>query len=415
MARRRVLMLAYYFPPVGGGGVQRTLKHVKYLPAEGFDPVVITTRAPAHPLKDYVLGAEVPPEAIVVRPRELPLHVVKWGFESILRRLDLQPRLAQRIVWPDEFIGWAPGAFWAAMRAVRRYRPDVLYSSSLPMSGHLVALLVKRMTGLPWVADFRDPWMLNPQGPHPYRRISARLERACVRSADAIVVADESVGLLGVHDDDPRRIVIRNGVDPDDVPTPTKDTGRSAFRLSYVGMFYGRMNGAPVFAAMRELIARGDLDPDRVELRVVGARIDPTITTDSLPLSQRAYVDHPEAVAEMTMADALLLHLPPGWRATSGKLYEYLATGHPILCVAPPESLAVRLVTELGAGICVSPDDRPGIEHAIEALYRSWTAGELAPSEEVRAEALRRFSRPALTRQLAHVLTDVCPESPIRG
>jgi glycosyltransferase involved in cell wall biosynthesis len=323
--------------------------------------------------------------------------------------------MAQAIAWPDEFIGWAPGALFAALTAVHRYRPDVIYSSSLPMSGHVVALALKRLTGLPWVADFRDPWVLNPQGTHLYAGISARLERLCVRSADAIIVADDGVHVLGAPPEDPRRVVIRNGVDPNDVPTPPLTTGRSSFRLAYVGMFYGAMNGAAVFAAMRRLIARGALEPDRFELRLVGARIDPAIDVDSLPISSRPYADHPAAVAEMVMADALLLYLPPGWSATTGKVFEYLATGRPILCVAPPENFGSQLVAELGAGICVAPEDPSAIERAIEQLYRSWSAGELAPSAEVRAEALRRFSREALAHELAGVLDEARLQSPFRG
>jgi glycosyltransferase involved in cell wall biosynthesis len=111
----------------------------------------------------------------------------------------------------------------------------------------------------------------------------------------------------------------------------------------------------------------------------------------------------------------LLLYQPAGWNGASGKVYEYLATGRPILCVAPPENLGSRLVAELGAGICVAPDDSAGIESAIERLFRSWSAGELMPSDDVRAEALRRFSRAALTRELAHVLDDARAQSPFRG
>jgi glycosyltransferase involved in cell wall biosynthesis len=110
----------------------------------------------------------------------------------------------------------------------------------------------------------------------------------------------------------------------------------------------------------------------------------------------------------MSAADALLLYQPAGWNGPSGKLYEYLATGRPILCVAPRENVGARIVDELGAGICVAPEDRDGIEQAILQLYTSWSAGELAPSAEVRTEALRRFSRESLARRLAHVLDGAC-------
>jgi glycosyltransferase involved in cell wall biosynthesis len=415
VARRRVLVLAYYFPPLGGGGVQRTLKHVKFLPAEGFDPIVVTTAGGRHPLKDPGLASDVPASAIVLRARELPLHLAKWKLEAVLRHVGLAPRLAQAVAWPDEFVGWAPGALVTAVRAARRHRPDVLYSTSSPVSAHAVALGVKRLTGLPWVADFRDAWTLNPEGAHLYSRLSERLERAVVRHADRIVVPDESVAVRDVAPDDPRRIVIRNGVDGDDLPALSASTDGARFRLAHVGMLYGERNAAPVLTAFRNLVGRGTLPRDRVELRLVGdARLD-VGTTDGVPLSRRSYVDHREALAEMGAADALLLYQPAGWNGASGKVYEYLATGRPILCVAPHENLGSQLVAELGAGICVEPEDPEGIEEAIEQLYRSWSAGELAPSAEVRAEALRRFSRATTARQLAGVLDDACHNSPLRG
>jgi glycosyltransferase involved in cell wall biosynthesis len=408
-------MLAYYFPPLGGGGVQRTLKFVKYLPAAGYDPVVVTTTGIGHGLHDPGLAVDVPPSAVVLRAGTVPLHVAKWKLEAVLRRLELPPRLAQGVAWPDEFVGWAPGALVTALRAVRRYQPDVVYSTSSPVSAHAVALAVKRLTGLPWVADFRDAWTLNPEGAHLYASISRRLEHAVVGNADRFVVADESVGIRDVPDDDPRRVVILNGVDADDLPAPAPRANGSRFRLAHVGMLYGERDAAPVFAALRHLVSQGTVARDQVELRLVGdTRLDAGSTV-GVPLSRRPYVDHGEAVAEMEDADALLLYQPPGWNGASGKVYEYLATGRPILCVASPENLGSRLVAELGAGICVAPEDPAGIERAIEQLYRSWSAGELAPSPEVRAEALRRFSRETLARELAQVLDDACGQSPFRG
>jgi glycosyltransferase involved in cell wall biosynthesis len=415
MAHRRVLVLAYYFPPLGGGGVQRTLKFVKYLPTAGYDPIVVTTTGVGHVLRDPGLASDVPPSAVVLRAPELPIHVVKWKLEAVLRRLGLPARLAQAIGWPDEFVGWAPGALLTALRAVRRYRPDVVYSTSSPVSAHAVALALKQLTGVPWVADFRDAWTLNPEGAHLYRGLSRRLERAVVRHADRFVVVDDSVWIRGVPEGDPRRAVIRNGVDLDDLPALAPRSESSRFRLAHVGMLYGQRNAAPVLTALRNLIRHGTIGRDRVELRLVGdARVDER-STAGVPLTRRPYVDHREAVAEMRAADALLLYQPAGWNGASGKVYEYLATGRPILCVAPPENLGSRLVAELGAGICVAPDDSAGIEGAIERLFRSWSAGELMPSDEVRAEALRRFSRAALTRELAHVLDDARAQSPFRG
>lgn len=408
--RRRVLVLAYFFPPLGGGGVQRTLKHVKYLPEQGFEPIVVTTRFVWSPIRDATLSAEVPEGTKVIRAPEVPLHVARWGLQGALRRARLSTVAASYLGWPDEAAGWIPGATWKALRAVRRERPDVLYSTSSPVSAHLVALIVNRLTGVPWVADFRDGWTRNPQGVAlggPFGRLSAWLESQVVERARALIVVDDSVELLDVEHDDPRRVVIRNGVDPDDVPVPEERSPNARFRLSYVGALYGERNAAPVFAALRALAARRAIDPGKLEVRLVGHQaLDPALDLDGIPITRAGYVDHAAAVAEMTSADALLFYAPASNRGTSGKIFEYLAAGRPVLCVAGADNFAFQLVDELGAGPCAEPSDGPAIEAAIEGLYRRWQDGDVSVSPDVRSEALRRFSRRALAKRLADVLTN---------
>lgn len=401
-------MLAYFFPPLGGSGVQRTLKHVKYLPCEGFEPIVLTTRMPWSPLRDPSLGRDVPRGTVVIRAPELPLQLIKWGLHGTLRRAGLPTTPASYVGWPDEMAGWVPAATWCALRAVRRYRPDVVYSTSSPFSAHLAALMVNRATGLPWVADFRDAWARNPereQVARPLVELSDRLERLVVRRARHLVVVDETVELLGVDPEDPRLVVIRNGVDPDDVPRAATRPPGERFRISHVGMLYGGRNAAPVFAAVRALVDRGVIDADKLELRIVGpAALDGDANVGRLPMSRTDYVDHATAIAEMAAADVLLFYAPAFIPGPSGKIYEYLAAGRPILCVAGSDNFAFRLVDELGAGRCAEPGDQRAIEQAIEALYRSWHDGTLEIGPEVRTETLRRFSRPALARELAAVL-----------
>jgi glycosyltransferase involved in cell wall biosynthesis len=402
-------VLAYFFPPLGGGGVQRTLKHVKYLPDEGFEAIVLTTRPVWSPLVDATLSAEVPPSTVVIRAPEIPLQLIKWGLHGLLRRARLPTTVTSYIGWPDETAGWAPAATWHALRAIRRYRPDILYSTSSPVTAHLVALVASRATGIPWVADFRDGWTKNPQKerlPKALAGLSARLERAVVRRARSVVVVDDSVELLGIERDDPRLVLIPNGVDPEDLPPADAHVSTTRFRLAYVGALYGARDAAPVFAALRALLERGVIDAADLDLRLVGPlALGHDANLEQLPVSRLGYVDHRTAISEMAAADVLLFYAPAANRGTSGKIYEYLVSGRPILCVAGHDNFAFRLVEELGAGPCAEPDDPSAIERAIETLYRSWKDGELAISREVRTEALRRFSRPALARQLAAVLT----------
>jgi glycosyltransferase involved in cell wall biosynthesis len=406
--QRRALVLAYFFPPLGGGGVQRTLKHVKYLPAHGYEAIVVTTRLGWSPTPDESLATEVPANTVVLRAPEVPVQFFRWGLDGLLRRLRLPQTPAHYIGWPDEMVGWAPGAILQALRAVRQHRPDVLYSTSSPVSAHLVALAVNRITGLPWVADFRDGWTLNPQGNRLRGRLhdlSERLERAIGRRASFVVVVDESVEVLGVPSDDPRLVLIRNGVDPDDVPVGTSYQPSDKLRISYVGALYGERNAAPVVHAMRSIIDRGVVSAHEIELRLVGHRApDTDASLEGIPLSRSGYVDHAAALAEMAAADVLLFYAPAVNRGPSGKIYEYLVAGRPILCVAGRDNFASQLVGQLGAGPCVEPDDQPGIERAIEDLHQRWKQGRLTIDDAVRTAVLRRFSRQELARQLAGVL-----------
>jgi glycosyltransferase involved in cell wall biosynthesis len=413
-------MFAYYFPPLGGSGVQRTLKYVKYLPAEGFDPIVIAGRPRWLPrLQDATLAREVPLEAVVMRARTIPLDQAQGKLDALLGRLGLPTRAVRAALWPDAAVGWVPAAVWHGLRAVRSHHPDVIYSTHLPASAHLAALIVHRVTGLPWVADFRDPWTLEsgPEGSpyRPPRSAQAALERRVVAEASYLTVACDSIELLDLRSTDPRRVLITNGVDPDDlVGGAASEPVPERFRLSYVGSLYGERDGAPVWAALRDLVARGSVDPERFELRIVGnAQLDRSkLDSIPVPVTMTGHVDHQQAVREIRSASALLFSQPRSYRGSSGKIYEYLASGRPILCVAGPENLAFRLVEELGAGECADAGDPEQVRRALASVFASWERGTLNMDPAVRQEALRRFSRRKLAGDLAAVLRAARGERP---
>jgi glycosyltransferase involved in cell wall biosynthesis len=412
-ARRRVLMFAYYFPPLGGGGVQRTAKYVKYLPSEGFEPIVVTGSPRGFILRDASLSRDVPPGTVIRRARALPLQTAQWKLDGLLRRAGLPTKLVNEALWPDGHVGWLPAAVLGGLRAIRDHHPDVLYSTSSPTTAHLAALIVHNLTGLPWVADFRDSWLFNPLDPRTrsypsLTRASRALERNVVAEASYITFADETMEAFGLAPDDPRRVVICNGVDPDDLPpvpakaAPNADDGR--FRLSYVGSFYGSHDGAETFAAIRHLIERGELDPRTFELRIVGHAEVERAKIDSLPVSFTGYVSHEQALAEMAGASALLYSRPPEDRVLSGKIFEYLTSGRPVLSVAHPESLASGLVRELGAGWCADVRDTGAVAGALREVLADWRRGAIAIDPGVRDEVVRRFSRRKLAGELADVL-----------
>jgi glycosyltransferase involved in cell wall biosynthesis len=404
-AVRRVLVIAYFFPPLGGAGVQRTLKFVKYLPQFGWRATVVSTRSGLYGARDPELVREIPEGTRVVRAPAVP--VARW-LAIALYKLGLR-RLMPWVSWPDGGYGWAPVAFVAAWRQVRRQRPDVILSTSSPYGAHLVGLMLHRLTGIPWVADFRDEWAANPHladQPRALARLSARAEAAITRHADHVVVAADYFALAGDAGLAGRRTTVTNGVDADDVPADhdgAPPTDR--FRLSFVGTLYGPIDLHPVLAALERLITEDVIDPERFELRVVGSIWIPDFAApDGVPVTQTGYLDHEQAIAEMRSASALVLFVPESSLAPSGTIFEYLAVERPIICVTREDNLAAQLVREWNAGSVARPSDLDANVAALQTLYRRWEAGDLEPPAGTRERVFARYSRRELTRQLATVL-----------
>jgi glycosyltransferase involved in cell wall biosynthesis len=266
--QKRVLVVHYFFPPLGGAGVPRVLKFVKYLPELGWDVAVVTSQIGVnwYAPRDAGRLAEVPASVRVTRAGEIPIAPLRRKLLGVLRRLGV-PQIGSYIAWPDETVGWLPPAMAKAYGVARSWRPDVLLSSSYPYTAHFVALVVSRALGVPWVADFRDPWTHNPQAdrlPRPLPALNRITERALVRHAHRIVIVDERMELVGLAPDDPRRVIIRNGVDEADFDPVSADEPqppRERFRLTYVGSLYGDRDAAAVFESIKRLAATGAIDP----------------------------------------------------------------------------------------------------------------------------------------------------------
>jgi glycosyltransferase involved in cell wall biosynthesis len=402
--RRRVLVLAYFFPPLGGAGVQRTLKFVRYLEPLGWDATVVTSRSRHYPVRDPSLLQDVPKATRIVRTRAWPL--ASW-VGAVLYRLRLR-RLHAWATWPDEGKGWAPFAFLAALRAARHEKPDVIFSTSAPFGAHLVALWVSRRTGIPWVADFRDEWASNPNlgaPPTSLARLTARAERAITAAARRVVVAADYFQLESLAHDDPRRSVIPNGVDDADLPERSMQPPTDRFVLANVGTVYDAFDPSAALRVLTRLVEQGEMEREQVEVRFVGSIwSDDFEPPAGIRFEQTGYVEHSRAVEEMCTASALLLYRPSSSLAPSGKLFEYLASGRPILCLTRPDNFAAALVRDWHAGVVADPHDETEIEAALLTLWHRWRDSGLPDQPEVRRRVLERYSRQAGAKQLAQVL-----------
>ena len=414
--------------------MQRTLKFAKYLRDAGVEPVVLTVEAGAYPSLDPTLAADVPDGVEVVRTRALdPFGLYGaltgrsrreavavgsvGGADSLGKKAGLWARA--NVFLPDARVGWVPFAARAARRLVRAGRVDAVLTSGPPHSTHLVGLALRRTLaarGVPWVADFRDPWTgINfcdelPMTA-PARAFDAALERRVLRAADAVVTvsptwARELEAKGGLAPGAAR--VIQNGFDPEDVEpaAPPADT----FTLVHVGSLYGSRNPDALWAAVAALRGRGGPHPGgagRLRIRLVG-RVDDAVRASldrhglAAITDERGVVTHAEAVAEMAAAGLLFLSIEPVRNADgilTGKLYEYLASGRPVLALGPPGGDAARLLAETGGGRLLAWADAGGIEAALGDAYAAWERGD--PQPGAAPEALAPLARPAQTRELA--------------
>lgn len=421
---KRVLVLAYDFPPQGGTGVIRVTKLVKYLPAHGWSPVVVCADAASSP--DPGLLAEL--------PADLEVHRVPWPgwlrpLWSVPSAADAsgppgrvggrRPRLrwARRLLVPEPAILWLPGAERAAARVLGGAPVDALLSTSPPNAIHLAARLLAARFELPWVADFRDPWTAAGAvvaGPGFLgRTFQRRLERGVLAAADRTMTISEPLAAAteAAFGDVLRRpvAVITNGFDPDDfaAPPPPLDPG---FTLTYVGTVLGTRTDNAFPEGLRLALARSAAFRSRACVRFVGA-LAPEYRARLAGLEANVevlpFVTHDEALRLMRGARALLLLLPrePVAAMTfTGKFFEYLAARRPMLAVAPPGVVA-DLVRDEGIGRAAPPGDPEAIAAALLELFAAVEADPTgtAPSEAI----LARFDRRRLAGRMAAILDEV--------
>jgi glycosyltransferase involved in cell wall biosynthesis len=410
----KVLLVTMYFPPAGGGGVQRPLKLAQFLPALGIETHVLAPDDPKWVHRDPEL--RVPTQAWIHRVRYVGPRARKPAEE--LRRAEgvekalVQAQVtARRLLMPDASVTWNLTAIPAAIRIARREGIDAVITTSPPGSIHFVGAAVQKATGARWLADLRDPLVANQHrradttATRARQAVNQQLARLVARRADAVscvseAIADEVRGL------DPRGVVraIANGCDFDDFsgleyrPAPR-------FRITHTGSFFGKRDPRPFLQAFR------DSGLDAVARFVGDFRSSDREWAESLGLGDRLqfvdYAPRAESLRLQRDSEALLLLVPDadgrGKGVLSGKVFEYLAAGRPILAVVPPDGAAAELIRETEAGMVVAPDDLDGIRTALEVLHARHLDGGL-PAVALSQKVRDRLSRRSRVEEIAALL-----------
>jgi glycosyltransferase involved in cell wall biosynthesis len=413
----KVLLVTMFFPPAGGGGVQRPLKLAQYLPALGIETHVLAPDDPKWVHRD--LDLRVPTQAWVHRARYLGLRAQKpqeelRAAEGLERALVQAHATARRLLLPDANVTWNLTAIPAAIRIARRESIDAVITTSPPGSVHFVGAAVQKATGARWLADLRDPLVANPHrrsdttAARARQATNERLARLVARRADAIscvsdAIADEVRGLGA------RGTVrtIANGCDFDDF-AGLEYRPASRFRITHTGSFFGKRDPRPFLQALH------DSDVDATVRFVGDFRSADREWAETLGLGDRLelvpYAPHAESLRLQRDSEALLLLVPDaggrGRGVLSGKVFEYLAAGRPILAVVPPDGAAAGLIRETDAGVVVAPDDVEGVAAALRDLHARFADGGL-PSVELPEDVRDRLSRKARVEETAELLREL--------
>jgi glycosyltransferase involved in cell wall biosynthesis len=413
----RVLLVTMYFPPAGGGGVQRPLKLAQYLPALGIETHVLAPDDPKWVHRDPDL--RIPTQAWVHRVRYVGPKARKpaeelHGTEGLGRALVHARIASRRLLVPDASVTWNLTAIPAAIRIARREAIDAVITTSPPGSVHFVGAAVKRATGARWLADLRDPLIANPHrradtaATRAKQAAAAGVARLVARSADAISCVSDAIA-EEVRALEPRGEVrtIANGCDFDDF-AGLEYRRAERFRITHAGSFFGRRDPRPFLQALHD----SDLD---VVARFVGDfRASDREWADSLGLGERLelvpYAPHAEALRLQRDSEALLLLVPDsggrGRGVLSGKVFEYLAAGRPILAAVPPDGAAANLIRETSAGVVVAPDDVAGMRAALESLHSEYVNGGL-PAVALPEDVKRSLSRQTRVEETAELLREL--------
>ena len=446
---RKVLMLAYVFPPFfSAGGSIRAVKFVKYLPGLDWQPLVLTIDDSRETVSQKREGseallAEIPPEARVYRTPsgELSAALQQKGREA--RRKNRAAALAvnvlsalRRIVYryvflPDAHITWLPVALREARRIVRAERVDVVWATCPPHSTAIIAALLKRLMKRPLVLDYRDDWIDTPwyrAKPRGARWFERRLEQWAVHAADCVVLVTEASRstFIARYGREPagKFALIPNGCDLDDFAAVRKQVvaEHDTFNIVHAGLLSvdsgWRRSPRPFFDALRQIAHEHPDVAHRLAVTFTGCLPEAyrgEIERDGLchVVREAGFLPHEVFLRLLHEADLLLTINYEGFDTLiPGKIYEYWAVGGAPILLLDGEGAARRFVRHHDLGWCVSQDDTAGIAAAIVEAYRKREAG--APLR-IHADGIQQFDRKELARHLAALLDEVSRADTARG
>ena len=404
---RKVLLIAYHFPPLAGSsGIQRTLRFVQHLPAFGWQPLVLSAQPRAYERTSADLEADVPAGTVVRRAFAL----------DTARHLALHGRYIGAMARPDRWVSWKFDAVRQGLCMIREFKPDVIWSTYPIATAHLIGAELHRRSGIPWVADFRDPMAQDgyPADPQTWLQYQAIEKRALEHAALSVFTTPGAARIY--RDRYPacasKVAVVENGFDEESFAAAeaarpeVASLTPGAITLLHSGIVYpDERDPTQLMMALQRLRASGAIEPSRLRIRFRAAVHDELLKglarecgvddmIETLPA-----VPYRDALHEMRCADGLLVMQASNCNEQiPGKLYEYLRAARPILCLSDPVGDTASLLRRAGVDT-IAPLDSVDAIAAILPRFVELVHARRAPLPT--ASCVENASRRGRTRQLA--------------
>ncbi len=417
MPAKQVLVIAYYFPPMGLSGVQRVAGFVRHLPAYGWQPVVLTTIPAGYFAYDESLLSPLEAEGIEIhRTRSLDptrlfrrRQVVSMPGEATRRRA---ASVSQWLFIPDNKIGWMPFVLGKARRLIQKVPFDAIFSSAPPYTTHLTGARLSRRFSVPLVVDFRDDWVGNPRHTYPtgiHLGLHRRMEQQVMKQCSAAITINSHIR-DALRERNPHANaslgVIPHGYEPAPNQEDARGDGNGKLQLLYTGVFYDAqtpdffLRGVHRFLehnreAKLDIVFAGLL-PER-SMRLVRELILSDV------VRHLGYLSHDEVVVLQQQADVLWMTIgtrPGSSGISTGKIFEYMGRQKPILALVP-RGTARDALRKYQASFIADPEDVAGIARTLESIYHCWMTKELPVPNETFVQS---FSQKRLTSRLAQIL-----------
>lgn len=428
---KKFLLITYYWPPAGGGGVMRWVKMTKYIRQFGWEPVIYTPSNGETAAFDESLAKEVAPDLQVVKtPIWEPYQLYKQflgrkkedkiysGFINEGKKESLAQKISVFIrgnfFIPDARMFWIKPSIKYLSKYLQEHPVDAIVSTGPPHSMHLIAEGVHQATGIPWIADFRDPWtnidfykdlQLTSWADARHKK----LEQKVLRNASRIVAAswrsrDEFVELCGRSDIE----VIPNGFDDADFAHSTAATLDTDFSIAHIGSMNKDRNPDVFWQAVQAALAASSALQQKLKIRLVGPTdfsVRESVTKYGLEQYTEFidFVPHDAAVQYLQQSQVLLLlinNTPNARTIIPGKLYEYLGSGRPLLAIGHADSDSAKVIGLTKGGALHNYEDVEGLKATILAFFATYEAGKLSGS----AEGIQQFTRRHLAGEFANLM-----------